>query len=413
MSSKFVKWLTALTMILLVSRNVEVLKKNKQLLVLSTGDNEASSFAVNLTVAANQSEVHDPSPNLPMHLPPDITAQLQSRVHFQATAIGVEFHANLTISTVEGSICVEFHTEGNQCPLPYIRTRLIGSSLVHIPIARTTSATQQQRLSGCATIPIPGLYFLDALLVHCTMDVENETIPVEILMKQCPVRQDNRTTNNSFVPFNFTLPPFEPSRRLKSIPTRRENHSSWIYAPPCPNSQFYKISDQCTHAATPPKFLPTKYQQPEWLHRNGYTDWDTDEGLITRWDAYVWLPVDWVTGAVDYDAHHATALYTPPPPHLEKFRAQQNSTLRTLFLGDSHIRYLKHQVAQIFSNNTEGKDGCMENDDSNTDPSPFDYEGITLAKYWRKARARDPTRTFDHDRFVFLMVCGIMIGLCF
>ena len=126
--------------------------------------------------------------------------RLKAGVHFQA-AVGVDFAANATVS-VDGEICLDVDILNGTCPIPHIRARLVGSSLVHIHVARSS----ETKLNGCATIPIPGLYFLDAMLVHCVMDAQRP-MPFRQLRYKCPMQQDD-DASKAYVPFNFTLPQF-------------------------------------------------------------------------------------------------------------------------------------------------------------------------------------------------------------
>ena len=123
--------------------------------------------------------------------------------YFWGNKEGLHFSTDLSMDAVNArlSIRVTLVDPSQQCPFPSFRSRLSGTSMVHIVldnpdyrgrgVSGRTNASEAV-LTGSVWIPVPGLYFLDILLVHCTMDAYNASVTPEELKTKCPVTLDIR-----------------------------------------------------------------------------------------------------------------------------------------------------------------------------------------------------------------------------
>jgi hypothetical protein len=297
-------------------------------------------------------------------------AFLQYTNHLQANEKHVEFHGNLSV-TATGKVCFTFalviNATAPTCPFPSIRLRLSGAALVNVRLQRhildDDDVRNTTQLDGCSLLPVPGTYYVDANLVHCLMDVNCGGGPRMLkLISGKPVQPD---LDVNYTPYKFDMPPFLRmnailySRNQSTAINAFSNHA-WVFAPPCPNSSIYTISERCSKLKSTP-FVPTTFQLEGWRQRHNYSSFLAPE-FHTRFDDFMWLPVDSRNGLIDFPAEQLSHEYTPIPSDLqyakEHASGQYNQTM--LFVGASHMRILRSQVSQIYYNLTFGHDGCLE-----------------------------------------------------
>lgn len=279
-------------------------------------------------------------------------AFLQSGPDLQSNQLNVSFSAKLMVSS-DGEVCFSFTVQetATRCPFPYIRVRLTGAALVHVPLKRRQPTTASE-WEGCALLPVSGAYFVDANLIHCLMNPFKEGMTPASFKAEAggPVRPD---LSKPFSPHQFELQRCNRTaslHKLNAYPTH-----AWVFAPLCRNS-LYRVARRCVRQRTG-RFVSTKFQVTEWLRYNAVRAFNKPKAHA-RFDGYMWLPVDQRTGTIHYGAEHFGYQYTPPPRFLQQRNETHNQTM--LFVGASHVRYLMNQVSQIYYNLTYGSDGCTE-----------------------------------------------------
>ncbi|KAI2489177.1 hypothetical protein MHU86_25415 [Fragilaria crotonensis] len=304
-------------------------------------------------------------------------SHLQYGTQLQANADKVEFHANFSISAT-GKACFNFvvhqSESGGGCPHPYIRLRLTGAALVHVPLKKqatdNASAPGDIHLAGCALLPVPGPYYVDANLLHCRMTVDG--IPDWNLrqFKKRVGRSVMPDLTMKIIPHRFEMPPFHREAMPLREPSRNAIYSNhaWVFAPIC-GDDGYTVSENCTKLHSP-TFIPTKFQVDEWLVNNHFDNFRS-ENVSQRFDNYMWLPVNPTNGVVDYTAEHFGFTYSPKPLFLQQQQPsledaydadggdQNEHNKAVMFLGDSHGRSLHNQVSEIYHDLTNRRsDGC-------------------------------------------------------
>lgn len=282
-------------------------------------------------------------------------ASLNYGSEIQVNKENVTFAANFTLS-FRGEACFHFviPEASNKCAFPYIRVRLSGSALVNVPI-HVVPDSIEMKLQGCALLPVPGIYYIEVHLIHCRMNpfMTSSSTPKAAMEKLKtasgrPVLPDLTKLCN---PYRFEASSFHR--------TNETVKNAWVFAPLCRGS-LYNVSDKCSKArGRSPRYIPTKFQLDEWFKYNPYFKTFRSPAMGTRFDGYMWLPVNYSNGDIDYNADHFSYEYTPPPQFLQDDR-QYTKDFSIAFVGASHVRYLKNQVSQIYYNVTEGKDGCSE-----------------------------------------------------
>jgi hypothetical protein len=286
-------------------------------------------------------------------------------IHLQENLENITYDATLTLNHM-GHICFEVlvHTPTSKCPYPYIRIRLSGVALVHIRLQtrRNDTTNTTTRLEGCSYLPISGIYFVDANLLHCHMwslaDQNQQGIPIwenNARMKEVLGRPIYPNLNQTFVPYTFVMPTFH---RQYTSDQKRIPESAWVYAPLCHNN-LYTVAKHCQQNNNNISFLPTKFQINDWIRNIDDTMNFTSDRIHRRLDGYMWLPINFTTGIIDYSADHFGYEYTPLPSKLQVWKNQSNDQ-SICFVGASHARYIMNQVIQIYYNLTYGKDGCDE-----------------------------------------------------
>ena len=195
---------------------------------------------------------------------------------------------------------------------------------MHVPLVRNrTDSTSRDKITitGCALLPVPGTYYVDANLVHCRINADGiASWDAEGLKRRAgvPVMPN---FNVPFVPHKFVMPPFVRTGSIAAVgPSLRYAKRAWVWAPPCRNDG-YTLSANCTQQRRP-KFLSTKFQTMEWLGMSHFKDPSLEDFIIPRVhiriDNYMWLPVDPMNGAVDYTAEHFDYESSPMPHFLRQ-----------------------------------------------------------------------------------------------
>ena len=346
------------------------------------------------------------------------TRLLKSGIDMYANRENVSYWAELQHYPTRARVCLEFTVQNrlDRCPKPYLQVRLTGAAILRIrikPYSKTNQQQQQEhvtRLSGCAYLPVPGKYYVDANLVTCTVDEKSALrLSATALAKKCVVLPDTQAAlqnqpigHNAIQPYSFRQEPFErpPNDDSENIPT-----TWWIYAPTCrpyPENDrlaVYDRSENCTAAAGDPPFVPTKYQLDELLPYYGWNGW-SDPTEFFRFDQYLWMRVYPTTGRVEYRPRtYGTPVYMPQPPsyllnpHGRRFDGQ------ICFVGDSHARYLYHETRVVINNLTKYKyfvDGCVHDIYTETEKNHprFLYSALRFVDEW-----------LDEDHTVELQRC--------
>ena len=200
-----------------------------------------------------------------------------SNDYFWGNNWSISFTTHLTMDTelAKLSVGVSFDDPTQQCPHPYFRTRLSGIAIVHIPMdtpqynqlgVAGRSNPSKVVVNGSVWIPTPGRYFLEVLLLHCTMDAYNTSRTSDELKRQCPLRPVTRT---SVKDYSFTVDPFDrPQRAIDEWEADESSPSlfqAWVFAPRCSGS-IYHVSDECTKGSLGSvNMVRTKFQLPEYL----------------------------------------------------------------------------------------------------------------------------------------------------
>ena len=229
-------------------------------------------------------------------------AFLQYAKHLQANTEQVEFNANFTLSST-GEACFAFvvNNTNDQCSFPYIRVRLSGSALVHVPLYQRLD--DGSRFDGCALLPVPGIYFIDANLIHCRMNTKWKRLVRVRLFVQASGQPVTPDLNVTFTPHEVVMPPFVRNASSLRQPLKSAYpYHAWVFAPLCPDSD-YRVAESCAKTQTP-RFLPTKFQLDKWLQNNNFSSFFSPE-VDQRFDDYMWLPVNPTNGSIDYEAEHS------------------------------------------------------------------------------------------------------------
>jgi hypothetical protein len=324
-------------------------------------------------------------------------ALLQSGPDFQANVVNITFSAKFSLSAV-GEVCFDFTVEevDTKCPFPSIRVRLSGIALVNVPIKKGAKSVHASKLTGCALLPVPGVYYVDANIVHCRMNPYKERMTSESF-KVDAARPIMPNLGIQFIPHQFQMRAFNRSHPGPAKRNAYPQHA-WVFAPLCPNS-LYDVG--CPTAKEPP-FMRTMIQRNRWFNLTSHVSWD-DPGLHSRFDGYMWLPVS-NSGVVDYQAEHSGYMYQPPPTFLAEKQPRHNQTI--LFIGASHARYLKNQVSQIYYNLTYNSDGCREEHTHplDLDRPRFAHDYLRFAdKYTNKSPevvSEDGGTYFQFDKYI-------------
>jgi hypothetical protein len=323
-------------------------------------------------------------------------AFLQYSKDLQANKEQVEFYGNLTVTAI-GEVCFAFalvaHKTPAACPFPSIRLRLSGAALVNVRLRRRPrrdeDASTTTRLDGCSLLPVSGTYHVDANLVHCLMNVnfQGRSRKFKSLSGK-PVQPDLDVT---FTPHRFVMPPFlrtNTTLRFRNQPAAVNafSHHAWVFAPPCPDSRIYTISEHCTKLKSAP-FIPTTFQLESWRQRQNYSSFVSPE-FHRRFDDFMWLPVDSRNGSIDFPTDHLSHEYTPIPSAFQHSAKNGNYNKTILFVGASHMRFLGNQVSQIYYNITFGHDGCVNEHepppDLGNNQTRFGYLRLKFGKSWFK-----------------------------
>ena len=304
--------------------------------------------------------------------------------YFWGNKEGLHFSTDLSMDAVNArlSIRVTLIDPSQQCPFPSFRSRLSGTSMVHIVldnpdyrgrgVSGRTNASEAV-LTGSVWIPVPGLYFLDILLVHCTMDAYNASVTSEELKTKCPVTLDIR---RGIQDYNFTVKPFQRSQEtvdgwVAESPSPFE-YRAWVFAPRC-NNTLYQVGADCTAASTDkPKMIRQRVQLPDYLSYMGFPPRPRYySNLREQYDNYVYLPVNRSNGSIDHEADHSVPQYAGP------IRKISNETFgegkKICFIGDSFARYMLFEIKQMLSNTTYGTNAwsnLYQHDKSITKNSP-------------------------------------------
>ena len=302
---------------------------------------------------------------------------LQYGTQLQANADKVEFNANISISAT-GKACFTFVVRqsvgGGVCPHPYIRLRLSGAALVHVPLRNratgSTSAPGDIQLAGCALLPVPGPYYVDANLLHCRMAADGILDTNSRQFKKRVGKSVMPDLSMQIFPHMFEMSPFHREAMPLCHPSRNAlyAHHAWVFAPIC-GEDGYTVSKNCTKLHSP-MYIPTKFQLDKWLANNHFDNFRS-QNVSQRFDNYMWLPVNLTNGVIDYTAEHFGYTYSPKPlflqqqslddPNIADDEDQNRHNKAVLFLGDSHGRSLYNQVSEIYHDLTNrDSDGCSK-----------------------------------------------------
>ena len=292
--------------------------------------------------------------------------------YFWGNNWNISFTTHLSMDTqlAKLSVGVSFNDPTQQCPHPYFRTRLSGIAIVHIPMdtpqynqlgAAGRSNPSKVVVNGSVWIPTPGRYFLEILLLHCTMDAYNTTRTSDELKRQCPllpvIRKDVKD-------YSFTVDPFDrPQRAIdewEADPSSPSLFQAWVFAPPCSGS-IYHVSAECTKAALESvNMVRTKVQLGDYLQfmHAGRKQYNVYK-IRGRFDNYVFLPVDRQNGSIDYSIDRSSWMYAEPVNGISTTSIQE-ADQKLCFIGDSFADILFFETIMILANTTAGTD-------------PFDY----------------------------------------
>lgn len=154
-----------------------------------------------------------------------------------------------------------------------------------------------------------------------------------------------------------------------------------------------------------------KIMTKEYQRFMGYTalrwpnDTHRDERLTERLDDYVFLPIDWRTGLVDYAGLHAVPQYAPPPPQILSIHpARYDKDNKLCFVGDSFARSLFFQYKEILRNGTLGRTGC-DDFKNHTAGMNFDDDPVVYREL------RFPSK-FSKDDASHLVPCRTVVVVC-
>ena len=335
---------------------------------------------------------------------------VNSTDYFWDNDLGIVFQTDVTMDAelARLSVAVTFQHGQERCPFPYFRVRLTGAAVVHVPLALSTttntntntgpnahnesswssssspssspsSTPTSTTLSGSAWIPTPGQYFLEVMMLHCTMDSFNYSMtPADIkaLVPPQPVIHPNLTLTD----YSFTVPPFQRTPKaiqqwIAEFPALGPfPFGAWIFLPRC--QQRFATNDTVSekHCVTTPTMIRTKVQVDEYRQYLGIHPkkvWYMDPLVQERFDNYVFLPVNRANGAVDTDTDYTTRTRVPSPDKIPLRPGppiQFNESHKMCFVGDSFFRYMHYEAIQILQNTTLGTDAC-DNSEFHTDDS--------------------------------------------
>ena len=271
---------------------------------------------------------------------------VNSNDYFWGNNWSISFTTHLTMDTEFAKLLVGvlFNDPTQQWPHPYFRTRLSGIAIVHIPMdtpqynqlgAAGQSNPSRVVVNGLVWIPTPGWYFLEILLLHCTMDAYNTSRTSDKLKQQCPLRPVIR---KGVKDYSFTVDAFDrPQQAIdewEADPSSPSLFQAWVFAPPCSGS-IYHVSAECTKAAL--EFLNmvrTKVQLGDYLDfmQAGLKQYGAYQ-IQGRFDNYVFLPVDCLDGSINYGADHSTWQYAEPVNGMSATSVQEQEQKLCFILG--------------------------------------------------------------------------------
>ena len=347
-----------------------------------------------------------------------------SNEYFWGNNQNITYRTELSMDTTNAklSVRVSFHDPQQTCPYPYFRGRLSGSAVVRIPLrnpdylragAKGRTNAAEAHVSGDVWIPVPGTYFLEILLVHCTMDAMVLRRTTKQLKHRCAVvplvRPDVKDYQFVVGPFQRTKQSIKEWMNAVRSPFR---YGVWVLAPPCNATEStYRIGPECTRTSSiQPKMIRTKVQTPGYLEFMGLkpqTKSFNSDQIKGRFLNHVFLPVNRSDGTVDYEHHHATSTYVPPIEGLSTATLEEkNKTL--CFVGDSFSGYYHREASLILKNATYGTTACsnkfhMSADHKDSWNTSFVLLGVPMANDWFD-REKDADVPFSKCAAVFVSV---------
>ena len=289
-----------------------------------------------------------------------------STEYFWGNNKNITFVTKLAMDTRIGRLSVRatFDDPTKKCPHPSFRARLSGVAMVHIPMDTVSvqSTTYTVSVSGSVWIPVPGEYFLEVLLLHCTIDSSNLNMTSAEIRQGCPLTP---VIDSNVKDYSFTVASFlRPQRMVEDWITNDPSvfpYSAWVFAPRCPHS-IYDVSAHCTAISqNRPHMIRTRVQLMNYLNfMNLNSNLKRTSGRVeiqNRFDDYVFLPVNRSDGSILYDTDHAVHTYVPPVEGLSS--ASFGKDKKLCFVGDSFARYLWYEAMHIIANTTFNTGVCQ------------------------------------------------------
>ena len=292
-----------------------------------------------------------------------------SSEYFWGNELNLTFVTTLALDIQLARLSVKVSLDDPQqvCPFPSMRGRLSGAAIVDIPIENpaykmdgTASRTDPSviQMDGSVWIPVPGVYFLEIVLLHCTMDAFDASRTSMDLRKRCPVRP---SIHRDVRDYKFVVRPFQRSQAAIdrwiadtiTTPPAMFPYSAWVFAPECLRS-----AEANTEPCAEPRIVRTKFQQLDYLQFFGiYPRLQNFRRPVisNRFSNYAFLPVNRSDGSFYYDTKHDERVSIPPVPGVTQ---QDYDEGRLCYVGDSFARYLHFEAAEIITNQTHNSDAC-------------------------------------------------------
>ena len=323
------------------------------------------------------------------HQPNRSVVILDSEEYFFGNDLNLTFQTSVQVWRDSAKIClnVTLNDPENQCPYPDFRGRLSGVAIVNVPLSGIIEDPSAHR--GCVLFPVAGTYYLDVVLVHCTMNAWPEDITGKQLRRMCMLKPESRDVKN----YSIEVEPFDRTEASVEQYWPKRNpfpRRAFIFSPICQGGRF-KVGPHCNNVSETnplPSIARVNYQvdekeankQAEFFHK------------------YVYLEVNPKNGTLNYDATYSVRRYAPPP------RGFQSDDI-VCFVGDSHGRYVSYQTKVIFQNRNKGKTGCSDrhlHTSNESSTGQFRYYKMNFGKEFVSEQGNDSV-LFRDCNLVFIL----------
>ena len=273
---------------------------------------------------------------------------LESEDYFMGNHLNLEFQTDVKVWDTDAVIClnVTLRDPNRSCPYPNFRARLSGAAIVNIRLGGGSVELHNYfNPRGCALFPVPGTYYLDVVLLHCTMNAVPRDVSSAMLKQSCPVKPKSRAVLN----YTLIVGQFERDDSVVSQLWPQRNpfpRRSFVFSPVCPGED-YMVGPHCNLS-----FERAKNPQPPMLRVDTQPALhvpNAEKTVILR--DYVYLEVDPRNGDLNYNATYNLYNYARPPKDFE-------SDEIVCFLGDSHARFTWYQAKVIVQDRAINKTGC-------------------------------------------------------